>query len=547
MDNARGLIQAVNNEILIVDDTTANLRLLYDILKSADYEVRPASEGKLALRSTMAKAPGLILLDINMPEMDGFEVCRQLKANEETSSIPIIFISALNDEAAILKGFKLGGVDYITKPFREEEVLARVRTHLNLRNSSIELENRNTELKNARDNLEEEVKKRTSELIVSNLSLKEEIAERKNAEDKIRKQVDHLATLSEIDRTIISSVDLHLTLDMLLKHVLNQLGVDAAGILLLNPNSQFLESAASLGFHTNAFENSRVRLGEDYAGRAALTRQLVQIANINSSSNTKTLTFFKQEGFVSYYGTPLLAKGQLKGVLEVFQRKIFEPDIEWLNFLSALAGQASIAIDNALLFNGLQRSNTELGLAYEATIEGWSRALDLRDKETEGHTQRVAEMTVRMAEMYGLHETEIIHIRHGALLHDIGKMGIPDSILLKPGPLTDEEWSVMIKHPTYAYHLLLPILYLHEALDIPYCHHEKWDGTGYPRALKSELIPLSARLFMVIDVWDALTSDRPYRAAWSEEKALAHIRSSAGIHFDPNIVELFIKMMSQGT
>jgi response regulator RpfG family c-di-GMP phosphodiesterase len=547
MDNTRGKNSAFNNEILIVDDTTANLKLLMDILKSADYEVRPASGGKLALRSIMAKSPGLILLDINMPEMDGFEVCRQLKANEKTSSIPIIFISAINDEAAIVKGFKLGGVDYITKPFHEEEVLARIRTHLNLQNSSIELENRNKELKVARDTLEEEVKKRTSELVITNLSLKEEVAERRKAEVKIRKQLDHLAALSDIDRAITSSVDLHLTLDMLLKHVIGQLGVDAAEILLLNPSSQLLESAASLGFRTNAFENALVGLGEDYAGRAALNRQLVQITNINISQNTKNLALFKGEDFVSYFGMPLVAKGQVKGVLEVFQRKMFEPDKEWLDFLSALAGQASIAIDNALLFNGLQRSNTELGLAYDATIEGWSRALDLRDKETEGHTQRVTEMTVRMAQLYGLTEAEIVHIRWGTLLHDIGKMGIPDSILLKPGPLTEEEWAVMIKHPTYAFHLLSPILYLREALDIPHCHHEKWDGTGYPRGLIGEQIPLPARLFMVIDVWDALTSDRPYRAAWSKENALEHIKSLVGMHFDPKAVELFLVMMSQGT
>ena len=195
-------------------------------------------------------------------------------------------------------------------------------------------------------------------------------------------------------------------------------------------------------------------------------------------------TLWTGEDFVCYYGVPLISKGQVKGVLEVFHRTALEPDAEWFDFLNTLAGQAAIAIENSTLFESLQRSNLELTLAYDATIEGWSRALDLRDKETEGHTQRVTEMTVKLARAFGLSEAELVQVRWGALLHDIGKMGVPDGILLKPGPLTDEEWVAMKKHPTFAYEMLAPIRYLRLALDIPYCHHEKWDGTGYPRGLK---------------------------------------------------------------
>ena len=170
-----------------------------------------------------------------------------------------------------------------------------------------------------------------------------------------------------------------------------------------------------------------------------------------------------------------------------------------------------MAIDNLSLFDHLQRSNAALALAYDATLEGWSRALDLRDKETEGHTQRVTEITERLASMLNIDDATIIHLRRGALLHDIGKMGIPDSILLKPETLTEEEWAIMRKHPQYAYEMLSMIDYLRPALDIPYCHHERWDGKGYPRGLKGEEIPLAARIFSVVDVWDALTSNRPYR------------------------------------
>jgi HD-GYP domain-containing protein (c-di-GMP phosphodiesterase class II) len=250
------------------------------------------------------------------------------------------------------------------------------------------------------------------------------------------------------------------------------------------------------------------------------------------------------EEFVGYSAVPLLVKGQVKGVLEIFHRQSLDPQPEWLDFLEAMAAQAAIAIDNATLFNDQQRSNIELALAYDVTLEGWSRALDLRDKETEGHTQRVTEMTVRLARAMGVGEAELVQIQRGALLHDIGKMGIPDAILLKPGPLTDAEWEIMRRHPVYAYELLSPIAFLKGALDIPYCHHEKWDGTGYPRGLKGEQIPSSARIFAIVDVWDALRSDRPYRAAWGEERVREHIRSLSGTHFDPKVVKAFLGLVS---
>ena len=191
----------------------------------------------------------------------------------------------------------------------------------------------------------------------------------------------------------------------------------------------------------------------------------------------------------------------------------------------------------------LREANAQLLSAYEATIEGWSHALDLRDRETEGHSRRVTQLTLNLAQALGMSDDEIMHIRRGALLHDMGKIGVPDSILHKPDKLTDEEWTIMRRHPQLAYDMLYPIEYLHPALEIPLNHHEKWDGTGYPRRLKGEQIPLAARLFTVVDVWDALTSDRPYRPAWSEEDALIFIREQSGSHFDPRVVDLFFKLI----
>jgi PAS domain S-box-containing protein/putative nucleotidyltransferase with HDIG domain len=192
-----------------------------------------------------------------------------------------------------------------------------------------------------------------------------------------------------------------------------------------------------------------------------------------------------------------------------------------------------------------QRSHTELREAYDATIEGWSRALDLRDKETEGHTQRVAQMTERLAREMGVHQDELLQIRWGALLHDIGKLGIPDNILLKPGPLTEKEWRLMRKHPQYAYDMLSPISYLKHALDIPYCHHEKWNGTGYPRGLHGTQIPLSARIFTVVDTWDAMRSNRPYRKSWPKKKTADEIKSLAGTQFDPRVVDAFLHVFEE--
>ena len=229
----------------------------------------------------------------------------------------------------------------------------------------------------------------------------------------------------------------------------------------------------------------------------------------------------------------------MEGVLEVFSRSPVVPDAEWTAFFEALATQAAIAIDNATMFDDLKRSHSELGQAYDATIEGWAKALELRDAETEGHAQRVTEATLHLARAAGIPEYKMVHVRRGAMLHDIGKLGIPDSILYKPGPLTDEEWEVMRQHPVYAKQVLSHVEYLHPALDIPFCHHEKWDGSGYPQGLKGEEIPREARIFAIIDVWDALRSDRPYRKAWKDTAALDYIVSMKETQFDPQIVEIF--------
>jgi putative two-component system response regulator len=325
----------VNSLVLIVDDEYAGRETLQSILEGEGYQLEMAENGMQALEKAKELLPDVILLDVMMPGMTGYEVCQRVRSDPEIAEIPIIVLTALDDRASLLNALKAGADDFISKPIDRYELRARL-----------------------------------------------------------------------------------------------------LGITRLNRYKKLV------------IERAR-----------------------------------------------------------------------------------------------LQEANQRLMAAYEATIEGWSHAMDLRDRETEGHSRRVASLTVELAQAVGMNEAEIMHLRRGALLHDLGKIGIPDSILHKPAKLTEEEWTVMRKHPQFAYDMLYPIEYLRPALDIPYSHHEKWDGTGYPRGKRGEEIPVAARLFTVIDVWDALTSDRPYRPAWAEEEALTYIREQSGSHFDPEVVKLFFDVI----
>jgi len=372
-----------------------------------------------------------------------------------------------------------------------------------------------------------------------------DITRYKQSEQKITRQFDQLAALRSIDLAITSGLDLSSTLAVILDHVRMQLNIDAASILLLDPQTQLLEFAAGVGFTTSALQHTRLRVGEEYAGKSVLEQKVFYIPNLKSRETAFLRSpFLAEENFMAYYAVPLYAKGQPVGVLEIFHRELLEADVDWLNFMNMLAGQAAIAVENAMLFKNLQTANYELTLAYDKTIEGWSRAVNLRDKETEEHSRRVTELTFKLASRMGLTQPELGHICRGAILHDIGKVAIPDSILLKPAPLTEEEWTIMRRHPLIAVELLKSIEHLVPALDIPRSHHEKWNGMGYPDHLAGEDIPLAARLFAVVDVYDALTSERPYRPAWTQTETMKYITDQSGIHFDPQVVPAFIEMIN---
>ena len=358
---------------------------------------------------------------------------------------------------------------------------------------------------------------------------------------KTELSLNRLSAQRDINLTISTSLDMKTVLEKLLKLVTDKLEVSAADVLLYDPETSSLKFAAGKDIQPSPAFGSGISIAKDYAGKSIIANQIVSVTreqDLLEGFNRSWKASLKD--FHHYEAIPLISQGHPKGVLELFYRTPPSADAEWTDFLSSIASQLAITLDNLELFEKLRISNLELTTAYDATIEGWSKAMELRDQETEGHAKRVVDITLSLARAVGIPEEEMDHIRRGALLHDIGKMAIPDSILFKQGPLTAEETQIMKQHPTFARQLLSPITYLHPGLDIPYCHHEQWDGSGYPQGLKGKEIPLYARIFTVVDVWDALRSDRPYRKSWGEEKVKVHIQRAAGHSFDPEIVDAFI-------
>ena len=339
------------------------------------------------------------------------------------------------------------------------------------------------------------------------------------------------------------STDLRGTVGVLVSHAVHHLGVDAADVLVYDAATQRLVHAGGRGFRGRGMENAILRLEDTPAGKAVNEKSILRISTPRAADAFAKLPDLANEDFVAYVAAPLVANDQVQGVLELWHREKLDSNATWLNALEQTAEKGAIALGNVLRVRRLQRSTIELAQAYDATIDAWSQALELRDYEPKGHTLRVTEMAVDFARLLGLGEIELANIRRGARLHDMGKMGIPDQILLKPDALTDEEWTIMHRHPLIAYEYLSPVEFLRPALDIPRYHHEKWDGTGYPYELRGEDIPLVARIFALVDVWDSLRSDRPFRKGWPEDKIKQHIYDRAGKQFDPDLADKFLKLL----
>ncbi len=351
-----------------------------------------------------------------------------------------------------------------------------------------------------------------------------------------------VGALVGVGSAINSSLGLERVLEMVMDSLIALMGAERGFLMLREPDGA-LKVRVARGVANEDLEKDAFSISKTVVQQVAETGTAILTTNAQDDPRFGSQLSVAAYRLRSILCAPLKIKDNLIGVIYVDNRAhtgIFGSSD--LGLISAFANQAAVAIDNASLFDDLQASNAELEIAYQATLEGWVRALDLRDKETEGHTQRVTMLTRRLAQTMGIDDDALLHITRGALLHDIGKMAIPDGILLKPGSLTDEERAQIQKHPIYAYEMLSPIKFLHPALDIPYCHHEKWDGSGYPRKLKGEEIPFAARIFSVVDVWDALISDRPYRKGMAPGEIRALIKRDSGSHFDPKVVNTFLSL-----
>ncbi len=356
--------------------------------------------------------------------------------------------------------------------------------------------------------------------------------------ERLERNLERFKAIHRVDTAILVDGPLRPVLAMTLDEITRQLRVDAAAVFRMEPGQRHLRRLADRGMPPGG---TTVPIDQGLAGEVVRTRLPVRVHDARASTGYD-VRWLEKMGFRGCFALPLVSMGRLEGVLELYSSGSLDLDDDAQVFTEALAQQVALAIQRDALVIDLQTANRELQDAYDDTIEGWARALDLKDEETAGHSQRVTRLTLDLAERLGVPRDELEHVRRGALLHDIGKMGIPDSILLKPGRLTEEEFDVIRRHPVYAADMLKDIAFLQPAVAIPRWHHERWDGTGYPDGLAGEAIPLAARIFAVVDVYDALTSDRPYRQAWTREAALEHIRERRGSHFDPQVVDAFLAM-----
>lgn len=346
-----------------------------------------------------------------------------------------------------------------------------------------------------------------------------------------------------IFRRLQSMLNVQTELPSLLEELAQALQVSVITILRFASESGELELFMAHGLRPSALARYRLPLE---GGLTFRNRQPYWIEDVAAySGNHLSVDRFVEHDLRGYCAVPLFVHERLYGVLEFAWREPQAPDQAYTNFLLQLASQIALALEHTFTVRDLQQVNAHLLDRYTAILEGLSRALELRDLETNGHTQRVSQLTLLLAEHMHYRQEEREFLREGALLHDIGKIGIPDAILLKPGSLDDRERAVMEQHVLYGFNILTPIIQSQTVLDIVRYHHERWDGTGYPHKLTGEQIPLPARLFAVVDVFDALTSDRPYRMAWTRQRALDYILEQAGQQFDPQIVQYFMEIAKE--
>lgn len=350
-----------------------------------------------------------------------------------------------------------------------------------------------------------------------------------------------------------SLLDTDALLKILARHMTEALSATSGYIVSINQSESTMRVLAEYWGETVGANERQSDLERVYSLRAypAIARSMFGGEALTLHADDENLSEAERRQFMDYgirsmLFVPIIARGKLIGDFEIWEsRRRREFTLAEIRLAQAMAGHAGNAIENGQLYEQTIENADELSRAYDSTLAGWARALELRDELTEGHTRRVTEVTIQLARRMGLSEDELVQVRRGATLHDIGKMAVPDSILHKTGPLDENELQIIHLHPQHAFDMLSSISFLRPALDIPYCHHEHWNGSGYPRGLKGEEIPPTARIFAIVDVWDALTSDRPYRKAWSKEKTIEYIKENSGKYFDPQVVKAFLAMFPE--
>lgn len=489
---------------LLLEDMDSDADLVEITLRRHGFDpaVTRARSGN-EFRAALLQPHDIIIMDFSLPQYDAFHALADVR--DSGVDIPILVVTGTLDDEGAVRCIREGASDYLLK-----DRLARLGA--------------------AVDRALDEHRLRLEQA---------HLAERE------RRQVERLNALRLIDVAITGSLDVTLTLNVVLEQVTHILEVDAASVLLLDRHSGELVYARGRGFRSTGVESTALALGEGLAGRAAQERRTIFVQDLEAAEGLPRTAAMQDEGFRSYHAVPLVAKGVTRGVLELYHRTVFTPEPEWTEFVNSLAAPAAIALDNAQLVSDMQRANIELELAYDRTLEGWARTLELRDYETRGHSDRVVALSRAIGRAAGFDGPMMADLKRGALLHDVGKIAIPDSVLLKPGPLIDAEWEVMRMHPVYGYRLLADIPYLSEAVKVAHSHHEKWDGSGYPLGLKGDEIPILARAFSIADVYDALRSERPYKHAWPRDEVLAYIKDQSGVMFDPAMVALIDRIPSE--
>jgi PAS domain S-box-containing protein len=365
-----------------------------------------------------------------------------------------------------------------------------------------------------------------------------------NLIQRLEKQLERVESLHAIDQAITGVFDIRVINRVILEEVRKGLGADAADIMHLNPLTNTLDLCGDVGLRSSFIHTRKVPTSTSIAGKVLMNRSAFEAPDLSKNPVEFQFKDWDEEGFKAYFAHPLIVKGKPIGVMELFFRHTFYPDPEWFKFFESLAAQAAVAYDSCHTFSDLQRVKQNLSNTYNAALETWSKSLELTNIENHGHVQRVTRQTLMLAKELGIDENELPNIERGALLHDIGKLGILDEILLKKGELSDTEWHEIERHPVIAKDLLSGVNLLKDAIDIPFSHHENWDGSGYPQGLRGEAIPKAARIFAVVETYDALLSEKPYRDAWTQEKAIEYLKQERGKKFDPKIIDAFFKQLN---